>query len=121
MREISGKVEKTSTDNGFSNDISSLIHKRTSSGRSNKERNIIAESVVYVSFIHFSTYFYHLVRFIKIYHFSIYKILKKWLNKNLFLLKKEFEFKPIKEQFTIARLHTGLTRLTYSFALRQKV
>ena len=38
----------------------------------NKEWNIMTKPVVSVWFIHFSTCFYHLVRFTKIYHFSIW-------------------------------------------------
>ena len=37
----------------------------------NKERNITTTLVVSIWFIHFSTYFYHLIRFAKIYHFSL--------------------------------------------------
>ena len=38
----------------------------------NKEQNITTKPVVSVWFIHFYTYFYHRLRFAKIYHFSTY-------------------------------------------------
>ena len=45
----------------------------------NKERNITTKSVVSVWFIHFSAYFYHLVRYTIIYHFATYQTLKFFL------------------------------------------
>ena len=39
--------------------------------RVKKEQNITSKHILSAWFIHFSTYFYHLVRFSKIYHFSL--------------------------------------------------
>ena len=59
--KISGKEDKSNTYGGFSGNISFFIRGRTT------------KPVVSIWFIDFSTYFYfyHLVRFTKIYHFFI--------------------------------------------------
>ena len=62
---------KTNTYNSFRSYISFLFKEELFSDFLNKEQNITAKSVVSVWFIHFSTYFYHLVRFTKIYNLSL--------------------------------------------------
>ena len=64
----------------YSNDIVNFQESTTilnactkkKSGNLLKAPRITTKPIVSVWFIHFSTYFYHLVRFTKIYHFSIY-------------------------------------------------
>ena len=94
MIRIGGKVDKYKNYNGLSYNISFFIQRISSSDSFwrypflNQERNITTKPIVSVWFIHFSIYFYHLVRFAKIYHYSehshththIYTCVSFWLN-----------------------------------------
>ena len=67
---IRGNVDKSNSYKEFRSNISFFIY-RIRWRSINKERNITTKLVVSVKFIHFSTYSYRLVRFTKIYNFSI--------------------------------------------------
>ena len=58
-----------------------LKHVQRVSSSLNKERNIATKPVVSIGFIHFSTYFYHFVRFTKIYPSPAIDICRRsWCN-----------------------------------------
>ena len=82
---------KSKTYNGFIRNISFFIHRKFL----NKERNITSKPVISVWFVHFSTYFYHLVRFTKIYHLPyiyIYIYRTPPHNRTLSVVNSEFSF-----------------------------